>query len=145
MSDVVRVRIGGVEKNMNRTLALASDNVLILDGEPTRRLDGRIRSDEPVLRTGEEGGNSKADLEAEVARRNSSRDVDDQLDVKKGTVKDLEAALAGDDKSRKKVSDELRAAYAAEQQSVEAAAEQAAAGGSTTESGAAGSNQEASQ
>jgi len=143
VSDVVRVRIGGVEKNMNRSLALSKDDVLVLDGAPTTRLDGRFRADEPFLAPSSEGtygGNSKADLEAEIARRNRHRGVDEQLDAKKGTAKEIEAALVADDKAATKSSNALRAAF------IEARAAAAAtsdAGGSSADantSGDAGNN-----
>ena len=46
--ELVRVRFGGVEKNMGRTLAESSDDVTILD-EPTHYGDGRLR---PATREG---------------------------------------------------------------------------------------------
>lgn len=40
--ELVRVRVGDVEKNMGRSLAEASSDVTVLD-EPTRNPDGSLR------------------------------------------------------------------------------------------------------
>ncbi len=42
MADLVRVRLNGVEKNMGRVLAEASEDVTVLD-EPTHNGDGSPR------------------------------------------------------------------------------------------------------
>lgn len=100
MSDLVRVRIRGVEKNMSRALAETSDDVEIIDG-PTHRDDGQPYEDRPLAAApnsaGRYAGVRKADLEAEVAARNSARDEADQIDPGAGTVADLTAALEADD------------------------------------------------
>lgn len=45
--ELVRVRVGGIEKNMGRSLAEASEGVEVLD-EPVRNGDGSLRGETRV-------------------------------------------------------------------------------------------------
>lgn len=116
MSDLVRVRANGYEFNVGRTtVEKRPDDFDVIEDEsaydrlghprPDRRVGGRAMKPKASIdqlaaqKSGRTGAKPrKADLEAEINRRNNTRDADHQIEVGgKGNVADLVAALEADD------------------------------------------------